>query len=157
MCCFFLAPSARALLSYHHLSSSAGQRQWQWGWTEWTTEQRQGHMCVCVFIQQYMWGFQGCYCPCAHLYFTFDSIVQFLWNMLTHWGCWLFPSPTPVYHWIVLICFCGRQGLNTLEYIHKNTFLRLILGMTVDKDRKDTECEMWIAHSHLFVKKLKPE
>lgn len=70
-CCFFpLAASARALLSYHHLSSSAGQRQLQRGWMEWTTElSARMKVCLCIYARVCVRValFQRSYCPCGHL------------------------------------------------------------------------------------------
>lgn len=89
MCVLFTSASARALLSFHHLSSLAGQRQWQQDETtdsvvEWN---ELGDKAVFVYLYE---GMAQCAMVLARplfawfLSFTFDVIVTFMTNMLTH-------------------------------------------------------------------------
>lgn len=113
---FFPKPaSARALLSFHRLSSLAGQRQWQQDWTtgsstEWNELQSWGQgvcvfECVCVCLYLYEGTSEGDTVPERPLSMwslgihLWHCVVTFLRNMLTHRGCWARLSLTPCNHW----------------------------------------------------------
>lgn len=80
----------------------------------------QGHMCVCLFIQGYMWEWHGSRDAIVQVFICISRLTVLYSFCKTCWLTEAADSPCPWHlfnHWIEPICFCGWQSLNTQKYI----------------------------------------